>query len=96
MRRRDRQVLWPSYFDADYSRRQGRRVPRTLASRGVKAEEVLQAAQDLGLNPALQGDAAHPSRPWLRGGAVQVEKSGSKTRVVRDLARRIRGNRGSR
>ncbi|MCW3991200.1 MAG: signal recognition particle protein Srp19 [Candidatus Bathyarchaeota archaeon] len=96
MRGRDKQVLWPVYFDADYSRLQGRRVPMNLASRGVKAEEIFKAAYDLGLNPVLLAGAAHPKHPWLKRGAVSVEKLGYKTRVVKDLARRIRGNRVTR
>lgn len=93
MRKRDKQVLWPVYFDADYTRLQGRRVSKNLASRGVKAEEVFKAAFELGLNPVLLAGAAHPKHPWLSIGAVSVEKLRYKTRVVKDIARRIRINR---
>jgi len=93
MRRGGKLVLWPAYFDSDYSRRIGRRVPKTLASRNVKAEEVYQAALELGYNPDLQVGAAHPKQPWLRKGAVLVDKKGSKTRILLDLARKIRENR---
>lgn len=95
MRRRDKQVLWPAYFDADHTRRQGRRVPKNLALREVKAEEILQAALDLGLNPDLLAGAVHSRHPWRRRGAVLVDKRGLKTRVVEDIARGIRERRGS-
>jgi len=93
MRREGKLVLWPEYFDSDYSRRSGRRVPKTLASRNVMAEEVYQAALELGLNPDLQVDAANPKHPWLRKGMVLVDKKGPKTRVVLDLARKMSENR---
>lgn len=95
MRGKGKLVLWPVYFDAGFTWLWGRRVPKILALRGVKAEEIFQAALDLGLNPVLQAGAAHPRHSWRRGGAVLVDKSMSKTRVLRDLARRIRERRGS-
>ncbi len=95
MRGKGKLVLWPEYFDAALSWGQGRRVPKNLALRGVKAEEVFRAALDLGLRPELRAGAAHPRHPWRRAGAVLVEKAGPKTRVLKDLARRMRGNRGS-
>lgn len=94
MRGRGKFVLWPAYFDADCSRRDGRRVPKSLALRGVKAEEIFQAALELGLNPIPREGAAHPRRPWLRRGAVLVDGYGPKVRVLRDLARKIRARRG--
>jgi len=93
MRREGRLVLWPAYFDADSSWRQGRRVPRALALRGVKAEEIFHAALDLGLNPDLRAGMAHPKRPWRKGGAVLVDKAGSKTGIVRAIAQRARERR---
>lgn len=93
MRGKGKLVLWPAYFDASYTWRQGRRVPKTLALRGVKAEDIFQAALDFGLNPVLQAGAVHPRHPWRKGGAVLIDKLDSKTRAIKDLARRIRENR---
>jgi len=59
----------------------------------VRAEEVVQAARELGLNPNLCVDAAYPRSPWLKVGAVIVEKRGSKSRVLVDVARVIHGKR---
>ncbi len=95
MRRKGKLILWPAYFDSDYSWRKGRRVPKTVASRGVKAEEVFQAALELGLNPHLQAAAVHPKHPWLRGGAVLVDKPGPKTHVLKDVAQGIQKKRHS-
>ncbi|RLI17772.1 signal recognition particle protein Srp19 [Candidatus Bathyarchaeota archaeon] len=90
MRRRGRLIIWPIYLDASYSRSLGRRVPLKLALRDVRAEEVYQAASQLGLNPELQADAAYPRTPWRRTGLVLIDKEGSKTRLLRELAEAIR------
>jgi signal recognition particle subunit SEC65 len=55
----------------------------------VKAEEIVHAARELGLNPNLRAEAAHPRRPRLKLGAVIVDKKGSKSQVLEDVARMI-------
>jgi len=89
VRLRNKVVLWPIYFDSEHSWRQGRRVAMGLASRRVKADEVFHAAQELGLNPSLRAEAAHPRRPRLKVGAVIVDKKGSKSQILDDIARLI-------
>lgn len=89
MRKGGKIVVWPAYFDSDNSRRAGRRVPRNLASRAVKAEEIFQAALELGLNPDIHVGASHPRRSSGREGAVFVDKRGSKSQILMDLARKV-------
>jgi signal recognition particle subunit SRP19 len=93
LRKKGKLILWPAYFDTDRSWSQGRRVSKKLAIRGIKAEEILKAASDLGLNPVLNSGAAFSKHPWLKTGAVMVDKVGPKTEVLKDLAQRIRRNR---
>lgn len=93
MRGRGKLVLWSAYFDTDYSWRQGRRVPKKLALRGVKADEVFKAATDLGMNPVLKSGAAHSKHPWIKTGAVLVDKTGTKTEALKELALKISRNR---
>jgi signal recognition particle subunit SRP19 len=93
LRRKGRLTLWPAYFDNFYSRRQGRRVPKQMALRGVKVEEILQATEDLVLNPILSPREAYSKHPWLKTGSVHVDKTGPKTAVLKDLAQQIRKNR---
>jgi signal recognition particle subunit SRP19 len=89
MRVRGKLLLWPVYFDSNFSRRFGRRVPRSLALRGVRAEELFEAALQLGLNPDLQIGSAYSRRPYLRSGSVLVDKINSKTSIVRSLANKV-------
>lgn len=89
VRLRNKVVLWPIYFDSEYSRRQGRRVVKAFASRRVSADEIVHAAKELGLNPNLRVEAAHPRRPLLKVGSVIVDKKGSKSQILGDIARMI-------
>lgn len=95
MRRKNKLVLWPAYFDFDNSSRLGRRIPKKMALRGVKSEEIFKAANDLGLNPILNPGTVYSKHPWLRTGAVLVDKVGPKTGILKDLSLKIRVNRAS-
>ncbi|MGD2142365.1 MAG: signal recognition particle subunit SRP19/SEC65 family protein [Candidatus Bathyarchaeota archaeon] len=95
MRRKRKHVLWPAYFEANKSRSQGRRVPKPLALRGVKSEEIYRVAAELGLNPEINGDAAYPKQPWEKVGFVLIDKRENKTDLLQEIARKIRTNRSS-
>jgi len=88
-------ILWPAYFDNAYTWGEGRRIPKGLALRGVKSEEIYKAAEDLGLNPDMRPGMAFPKYHWRKTGSVLVEKTGPKSEVLKELARRIRTNRTS-
>ena len=96
MRKKGKLVFWPAYFDSEFSWNEGRRVSKKLALRGVKADEVFKAAEDLDLSPLLEPGAAHPQRPWLRSGLILVDKAGTKSELIKETAQRIRSNRSRR
>jgi signal recognition particle subunit SRP19 len=93
LRGRGRLLIWPSYFDVEYSTSQGRRVPKSQAIRGVKSEEIFQAAEDLGLKPVIKPASAYSKRPWLKTGVVLVDKTGPKTKILEDVLQKIKVNR---
>ena len=95
MRGKGKLILWPVYFDSVYSRNQGRRVSKTLSVKGVKADEVFKAADDLGLNPILEPGARYPKNPGLQTGLVRIDQAKIKTGVIKELAQGIRFNRNS-
>ena len=96
MRRKGRLVFWPAYFESENSRRDGRRVPKGRALRGVKVDELFRAAEDLELNPELKPGTAFSRKPWDRTGSVLVDKTMSKNLITAELAARIRSNRSKR
>jgi len=82
--------VWPVYFDASYSRGEGRRVPRSKAVRDPKAEDIEKAARRLGLNPVLEPAATYSKHPWRPIGVVLVDKKGTKTRIIKDIAEELK------
>jgi signal recognition particle subunit SRP19 len=90
LRGRGKLRVWPVYFDASLSRGEGRRVPRSKAIRDPKAEEIAKAAKKLGLNPILEPAATYSKQPWRPIGVVLVDKKGSKTRIINDIAEELK------
>lgn len=77
--------LWPTYFDIRMSRNKGRRVPKTKAVKSPEASKILEAAKRLGLNPIIE-QAAYPKQHWIKTGVIIVDKVGSKTKIIKDIA----------
>lgn len=92
-KRDNKYVLYPAYFDL-HQPRPLRRVPKELAVRGPSAEEVAKAALALKLAPVLEKGRAHPSRPWEKAGRVLVDVRGEKSVLLRQLAEKLREQRG--
>ena len=93
MRGKGKIVVWPSYFDADLSWGEGRRVAKDLAVRQPKAEDILAAAEEAGLKPVLESGASHPSRPWIVTGLILVEAGKSKHEILKEIASKMRRKR---
>jgi len=86
VRKRDKIVIWPIYFNSKVTRKQGRRVPLELAVEDPKAEEIYQVAEKIGLNPILEEDKAYPKMWWKERGRVLVDKTKSKTTILKEIA----------
>lgn len=83
-------VLWPVYFEASRARSMGRRVPLTLAVKGVTAEELLKAARAAGYNAELDSEAKHPAAWFESSGRVLVRVEEPKALVLRRVAEQLR------
>lgn len=89
MRKQDKAILWPAYFDATKTRMEGRRVPKTLAVPSPKLEELQRAAEGKNLHPEVFLEAKYPKRPWQKTGKVVVPKKGLKTKMIREIAEEL-------
>ena len=85
----DTVVLWPRYFDAKASRKEGRRVPASLAVSKPDAKWIESAAKKAGLEPVLQEDACHPCRPHKAMGRVLVPKDRPKEAILKAVAEQM-------
>lgn len=65
-------VLWPAYFDADYTRSDGRRVPADLAVEDPTVEEIAEAVGQIGYDAVVERESAYPREHYERRGKVVV------------------------
>lgn len=89
MRKLDKFVIWPVYFDSGRTRKEGRRVPKNQAVISPKIAEVKEAADKLGLENEINLEAHFPKTPWAKSGMLLVEKRESKEAVIQKLAKQL-------
>jgi signal recognition particle subunit SEC65 len=89
MRKQDKVIIWSAYFDVARSRKDGRRVSKSLAVASPKIEEVKEAAQKLSLACQLFPDPCYPKMPYSKSGMLLVENKGSKNRTVTMIAKQL-------
>ena len=89
MRKLDKAIIWPIYFDASKTRREGRRVPKNLAVQSPKIDEVKQAADRLGIKSEVKLEAHFPKMPWAKTGMLLVEKKEAKEKIIQKIAKQL-------
>ena len=96
LRRRKYQVLYPEYFSADVSRKQGRRVSETKATQDMDLRKLVYACKKLDIPHQIQQDKSFPRFNWDNGGRVLVtiDKKDKKIKQqlvheIADITRRI-------
>lgn len=89
MRKQDKIIIWPAYFDSTKTRGEGRRIPKGLAVPSPKITEIRDAAEKLGLECEVVLDVAYPKTPWLKTGMLLVRKSESKDKTIKKIAKNL-------
>jgi signal recognition particle subunit SRP19 len=89
MRKQEKAIIWPAYFDQTKTRKNGRRVPKNMAVQSPKTLEIQEAAQKLGLKLEVIADKGYPKTPWTKTGMLLVEKKGSKEQVINRIAKQL-------
>jgi signal recognition particle subunit SRP19 len=89
MKQQEKVIIWPAYFDSAKTRKQGRRIPKTLALPFPQIQEIKTAAEKLQLNYEIIADMAFPKTPWLKTGVVLVKKDNTKNEVIRSIAKQL-------
>ncbi len=87
--REKRIVLYPAYFDKRLSRRLGRKVSLELSVPSPRLEEIVRAAEELGLEPIVEEDKLYPRTWFLSRGRVIVLKKTSKTKLLKMISEKI-------
>ena len=89
MRKQDKIILWPAYFDSTKTRGDGRRIPKSLAVPSPKILEIKEATEKLGLDYELVLDAGYPKTPWLKTGMLLVTKKETKDQTIKKIAKHL-------
>ncbi len=89
MKRKDRIVLWPVYFDSTKSRSEGRKVSKKLAVDKPKLDEVKRAVEKIGFTPDVLADAVFPQATWQKVGLLSVPKKTPKNQFLKRVAKEL-------
>lgn len=89
MRKLDKVIIWPIYFDGNKARKDGRRVSKNLAVQSPKILEVKDAVDRLGLKNEVKPEAHYPRMPWATIGMLLVEKKEAKEKIIQKIAKQL-------
>ncbi len=89
MRGRGKYRIWPAYFNARYSRNEGRRVSREKAVRDPSIEDIEEIAEKLDLKPITEPGASYPKQPWKKTGVILVDKKEPKGEIINRIAEEL-------
>ena len=89
MKKLDKAIIWPIYFDTAKTRRKGRRVTKNLAVQSPKITELKEATDKLGLKNEMNLEAHFPKTPWAKSGMLLVEKREAKEKIIQKIAKQL-------
>jgi len=89
MRKQDKVILWPAYFDSTKTRSEGRQVPKNLTVPSPKILELKEAVDKLGLSCELVPDVGYSKTPWLKTGQLLVVKKEPKNQMIKKVAKQL-------
>ena len=89
MRKQEKAIIWSAYFDQGKTRKEGRRVPKSLAVQSPRITEIMAAVTKLGLKHEVAANAGYPKTPWVKTGMIMVEKNISKEQVIKRIAKQM-------
>lgn len=89
MRKLDKIIIWPAYFDATKTRKEGRRIPKSLAVSSPRISEIEDAARKLTLEYELVENAGYSKTPWMKTGMLLAKKNEAKDKALTRIARQL-------
>ena len=93
MKKRDGMlIIWPAYFEKNYTRAKGRRVPNNLAASDVTIKILEAAAQSSGFEYEAEPDKQYSRTPSAKNGYLVIDnpENHKKKRVLLMLAKGVR------
>ncbi|MFW9835531.1 MAG: signal recognition particle subunit SRP19/SEC65 family protein [Candidatus Thorarchaeota archaeon] len=85
-------VIWPAYFEKEFTRTQGRKIPSNLAASNVTLKILEMAAESSGFEFESEPDKQHPRGFSDKNGYILVANPDNhkKKRVLLMLAKGVR------
>ena len=93
MKEYQRVILWRDYFASTLTRKEGRRIPQSRATRSPTLEEIIEACRRAGYDPQPT-EAFFPARSHVPSGYVSVEKKKRKVETIQEVASMLTQVRG--
>ena len=92
MNKRNMIYIWPNYFDLNKTRKNGRRVPKSLAVSSPKLLDVKEALAKLNLKPDLFLEVSYPKTAYIKSGLITLKKDGKKNLLLKEIAKALKKN----
>jgi len=89
MRKLDKAIIWPIYFDTSKTRKEGRRVPKNLAVQSPRIVELKEATDKIGIRNEIRLEAHFPKTHWAKNGMLLVEKKEAKEKIIQKIAKQL-------
>jgi len=81
-------ILYPCYFNAAYTRAEGRRVPRSLGSKGPVLNDLERALDKEGITYRVE-EHHHPAHWARREGRLVADWNESKAKLLKKVAQKL-------
>jgi signal recognition particle subunit SRP19 len=85
-------ILYPCYFNASLSRREGRRVPRSRGTKGAVIGDIERALKRAGI-PYQVENHHHPAHWTRHEGRIIARWSERKGALIRKISQMLEGKR---
>ncbi len=87
MRKKDKIILYPEYFDSKLTRGKGRRVPLNISVPAPNIEELALISKRLGYEFEMDTESAYPNNWWNKRGRILIAKDDlNKNEVIKAVA----------
>ena len=88
MKKKDKIILYPEYFDSKLTREKGRRVPIKISVPSPTIEELALVSKRLGYDFETDTESAFPSNWWSKQGRLLLAKNDlNKNEVIKTIAK---------
>ena len=88
----DEVIIWPSFIDANLTRSKGRRLPKRDCVRSPDVNEMLEAAERLGIEARIE-KKAYPRSWHLEKKALVLGEKRPRREILQRLSREVRQSR---